>query len=159
MKKLFMVMSMVFLLCFAFGCQQGEEVSEETEVDIEAETEVVHMADSAWQKSAQEEDIDEVLSFYMDDSIWFWPNTPTIKGKDGIKKWWQTWFNIPDSKLNWEPIKVEVSKSGDFAYSAGTFEYSLTNEEGKTVTKRGEYVVVWKKAPDGNWKIAIEIEN
>jgi len=30
MKKLFMVILLVFLLCFTFGCQQGEEVAEET---------------------------------------------------------------------------------------------------------------------------------
>lgn len=154
-----MILALGLVLCFTFGCQKGDEVAEEPEVDIEAEVEAVRKADNAWQKSAQEEDIDKVLSFYLDDSIWFWPDTPTINGKEGIKKWWLTWFDIPDSKLNWEPIKVEVSKSGDFAYSAGTFEYSLTNEEGKTVTKRGEYAVVWKRAPDGNWKIAIEIEN
>ena len=38
MKKLFMVIPLVFLLCFTFGCQQGEEVAEEglteEEVDV-----------------------------------------------------------------------------------------------------------------------------
>jgi hypothetical protein len=29
MKKLFMVLPLVFLLCFTFSCQQGEEVAEE----------------------------------------------------------------------------------------------------------------------------------
>jgi hypothetical protein len=29
MKKLFMILPLVLVLCFAFGCQQGEEVAEE----------------------------------------------------------------------------------------------------------------------------------
>jgi len=42
MKKLLMILPLVFLLCFTFGCQQGEEVAEEamvaalTEEDVEA---------------------------------------------------------------------------------------------------------------------------
>ena len=32
MKKLFMILSLVFLLCFTFSCQQGEEVAEETRI-------------------------------------------------------------------------------------------------------------------------------
>ncbi|UCE42252.1 MAG: lipocalin-like domain-containing protein [Candidatus Aminicenantes bacterium] len=37
MKKLFMILPMVVLLCFAFGCQQGEEVAAEPAVDVKAE--------------------------------------------------------------------------------------------------------------------------
>ena len=37
MKKLYMILPLVFLLCFTFGYQQGEEVAEEPAVDIEAE--------------------------------------------------------------------------------------------------------------------------
>jgi hypothetical protein len=38
MKKLFMVIPLVFLLCFTFSCQQGEEVAEEglTEEEVNA---------------------------------------------------------------------------------------------------------------------------
>ena len=36
MKKLFMVLPLVFLLCFTFSCQQGEE---EAVVDVEADAE------------------------------------------------------------------------------------------------------------------------
>ena len=41
MKKLYMVLPLVFLLCFTFGCQQGEEVAEEPVVDLDAEKEGV----------------------------------------------------------------------------------------------------------------------
>ena len=37
MKKLFMVLPLVFLLCFTFSCQKAEEVAEEPVVDVEAE--------------------------------------------------------------------------------------------------------------------------
>ncbi len=37
MKKLLMIIPLVFLLCITFGCKQGEEVAEEPAVDVEAE--------------------------------------------------------------------------------------------------------------------------
>jgi proline iminopeptidase len=39
MKKLFMILPLVFLLCFTFSCQQAEEVAEEPVVDVETREE------------------------------------------------------------------------------------------------------------------------
>jgi hypothetical protein len=36
MKKLLAVISLVFLFCFIFGCQQGEEISNEPAADVQA---------------------------------------------------------------------------------------------------------------------------
>ena len=41
MKKLFVILSLVFMFCFVVGCQQGEEVAEEPVVDIAAEKQAV----------------------------------------------------------------------------------------------------------------------
>ena len=159
MKKLLMILPLVILLCFTFGCQQGEEVAEEPAVDVEADVEAVRKADSASLKAIQEKDIDQVLSFYWNDVMWLMRDIPTIKGKEGVKEMWSGFFNDPNSWIDWKTIKVEVSNSGDLALSAGTFEIRQTDEEGKTVTENGESVVVWKKAPDGNWKLATHICN
>jgi hypothetical protein len=35
MKKLIMILPLIFLHCFAFSCQKAEEVAEEPAVDIE----------------------------------------------------------------------------------------------------------------------------
>ena len=37
MKKLSMILPLVLVLCFTFGCQKAEEVAEEPAVDVEAE--------------------------------------------------------------------------------------------------------------------------
>ena len=39
MKKLLMILPLVILLCFTFGCQKGEKVAEEPVVDVEADKE------------------------------------------------------------------------------------------------------------------------
>jgi pimeloyl-ACP methyl ester carboxylesterase len=47
MKKLFIVLPLVFLLCFTFGLQQGEEVAEEPVVDVAKKTEPTIAVDNA----------------------------------------------------------------------------------------------------------------
>ena len=41
MKKLLLILPLVFLLCITFSCQKAEEVAEEPVVDVEAEREAV----------------------------------------------------------------------------------------------------------------------
>jgi len=41
MKKLFMILPLVLVLCFTFSCQKAEEVAEEPAVDVEADVEAI----------------------------------------------------------------------------------------------------------------------
>lgn len=157
MKKSLIITALVCLLCFTFSCQQAEEIAEEPVVDVEAEIEAVRNADSAWLKAMQVKDIDQVLSFYWNDVMWLMGDVPTIKGKEGVKEIWSRFFNDPNSWIDWKPIKVEVSNSGDLALYVGTFEIRQTDEERKIVTEKGESVVVWKKAPDGKWRNILQM--
>lgn len=47
---------------------------------------------------------------------------------------------------------MEVAKSGDMAYSTGTYEYSMTDPTGKPVNDHGKYLAVWEKQKDSSWK-------
>jgi ketosteroid isomerase-like protein len=159
MKKLFMVLPLVFLLCFTFSCQKAEEVAEEPVVDVEAEKEAVLKADGDWLKSVSDRDIERVLEYYADDMIWLVPKVPMMRGKDAIRKFWEMDFAGPDYVLSWEPIKVEVSQSGDLAYTLGTWSGEAKDKEGNPINLGGEYVAVWRKAPNGNWKLVVDIHN
>jgi ketosteroid isomerase-like protein len=54
--------------------------------------------------------------------------------------------------LTWQPVKADVSISGDLGYTYGTFEL---NTRGVTV-QRGSYVRVWKKH-GRKWKVALDV--
>ena len=41
MKKLLIILPLVFLLCFTLVCQKAEEVAEEPAVDVEAEKQIL----------------------------------------------------------------------------------------------------------------------
>jgi len=158
MKKLLMVIPLVFLLCFTFSCQKAEEVAEEPAVDVEAEEKAVLKADGDWLKSVSDRDIERVLEYYADDAVWLVPKVP-MSGKDAIRKFWERDFAGADYALAWEPTKVEVSQSGDLAYTLGKWSGETKDEEGNIQTLGGAYVAVWRKAPNGNWKLVVDIHN
>ena len=149
MKKLLMVLPMVFLLCFAFGCQKAEEVAEEPAVDIAAETEALKEAFWANQKAGTTKDIELMMSFVADDVV----SSGIEGGKEGIREWYTNYFEQGRYWDNQSIQKIEVSSSGDMGYIVFSWD-SHRVVEGEARVNRGSNTVVWKKQADGTWKIA-----
>jgi ketosteroid isomerase-like protein len=53
-------------------------------------------------------------------------------------------------------VKIDVAKSGDLAYSLGTWQLKGKNPKGEDVTQSGKYITVWKKQQDGRWKVVAD---
>jgi len=150
MKKLLMILPMVFLLCSTFGCQQGEEVTEEPAVDIAAEEAAIRETDAAMVKSAEAKDVDGMTSFLAEDFV---SSGATNYGdKEGFHKFWTEQLSQEGAAVNWVTEKVVVADSGDLAYAMGTVENTRI-VEGETRTNKATFLVVWQKQPDGNWKV------
>ena len=95
MKKLLMIISLVFLLCFTFSCQKQAEEAKPT-VDIEAEKSAVKTLIDDWIKCIEAEDM-ELLSKFIshDDNMVFF-------GTDAAERW-----------VGWEPLKESMQKQFD----------------------------------------------
>ncbi|HKS26656.1 MAG TPA: DUF4440 domain-containing protein [Pyrinomonadaceae bacterium] len=59
-------------------------------------------------------------------------------------------------KMSWQPEASDISRSLDVAYTYGA--YNLKSADGKG-DEQGYYVHVWKRQPDGKWKLVIEVLN
>ncbi len=57
----------------------------------------------------------------------------------------------PNSRLTWYPLLADVAQTGDLAYTAGPWTM-LQNDRAQSA---GEYVTLWRKQPDGQWKYAV----
>ncbi len=150
MKKPLMIMFMVTLFCFSFGCQQGEEVAEEPLVDIEAEVEAIRAADTAWLKAAEEKDVDAMASFLAEDFAF--TGYANLRDKAAFHEIYTKQFSLEGREISWVTDKIFVADSGDLAYSLSTFE-DVRVIDGETKTDIFTTLVVWKKQPDGNWKV------
>jgi ketosteroid isomerase-like protein len=76
-----------------------------------------------------------------------------IKGKAAIADFCGK--NLPVKEkvtLTWEPEFVDVSSSGDMAFTYGTFRHSVVDSAGKCASSTGIFHTVWKRQRDGSWK-------
>jgi ketosteroid isomerase-like protein len=82
-------------------------------------------------------------------------NTMPIEGLDKIK-------TVLDKQLDttyvltWKPIFCDVSNSGDFAYTYGTYDFKPKSD---TMIYQGTYCTIWKKQTDKTWKWVLDVGN
>ena len=124
-----------------------EDESAIREIEIEAK------------KAAAIRDLERYICFYADDASLFWPGTPLVTGKDAIRELMNAFFAMPSFSLSFQTLKVQVSQSGDLAYSYGINTVTFTDPNGNAVSDKGKYLTVYKKQADGNWKVTADIGN
>jgi len=151
MKKISVILSFVFLLCFTFGCKQAEEVAEEPVVDIAAEEAAFSQAIEAFNNAYNLKDVDALLAFIADDALltrggeFFWDKTQLSEFLSNEYSQGNFWTLYP-------PEQLEVSASGDLAYAIQRYEYTWV-EEGESKTSKNSFSTIWKKQVDGSWKM------
>jgi uncharacterized protein (TIGR02246 family) len=127
-------------------------------VDVAAEEAKVREAEAADLKAWAGKDIEGILAFYADDATLMTPGEPSMKGKDAMRKGLQPMLTDPNLKLEFTSQRVEVAKSGDVAFTQGTYQLTITNgKTKKPITDKGSYVTGFKKQADGNWKAVTDI--
>ncbi len=96
-------------------------------------------------------DMEPYVNRFSTDAIYMAPNTETIKGKEAI----QDYLNSYPPILLEFPI-VEIFGTSDHANIRGTF--TITDPDGNFMDK-GKYLSVWQKSTDGNWQLTHDIFN
>jgi ketosteroid isomerase-like protein len=65
----------------------------------------------------------------------------------------------PAFSLDWEPKHAEVSVSGDLGWTWGTYVATFQDSAGAKIESAGKYLNVWRRQPDGSWKVAVDMGN
>ncbi|MGD9346465.1 MAG: SgcJ/EcaC family oxidoreductase [Candidatus Aminicenantes bacterium] len=156
MKKLFMVLSLVFLLCFTFGCQQGEEVTEEPAVDLEAEKANVQAVLNQYVEAWENLDI-ELFSkvFSHDDDIVIFSASPNKRyvGWEVFREDVQKSFHEMTSvEISFRDISIEVHASGNIAWLSCLEDWDFVYQ-GQPVSDEGARVTWILEKRNGQWVI------
>jgi ketosteroid isomerase-like protein len=108
----------------------------------------------AFSRTSAEKGIRESFAaFIAADGILFRPTA--VFGK----KWMQEHPLPPSttsSLLSWQPIFAAVSLAGDLGYTTGPWEFKKDIKDAKP-TAFGNFMTVWRKQADGNWKFALDL--
>jgi len=93
------------------------------------------------------------LAFLAPDGIVFQPGP--VNGQEA-------WSKRPETGLDlaWKPTFAAIARSGDFGYDTGPASWRAKKTDPK-FTGFGHFITIWKKLPDGSWKVALDcgIEN
>lgn len=121
-------------------------------VNVEQERSNLLALDREW--SGTTKDAATFVSYFAPDASAYTPGMPVVTGAEAIGKTFAAMSAAPGFALSWTPTKADVSASGDMGSTAGTYEMTMGG-----VTDKGKYVSVWKKQPDGIWKVTDDIFN
>jgi uncharacterized protein (TIGR02246 family) len=157
MNRFVAVGFMLVLLLFFTGCTQAPPPAPDTRA---ADQTAISDGETAWNADWKSKDLEKIVSHYTDDASVMITNMPEMKGKDAIRAGLKPLLGDKNISLSFTPMSVEASKSGDVAYSHGTYTMTMTNARTKRpVTEKGKYVTVYKKQADGSWKAILDINN
>jgi uncharacterized protein (TIGR02246 family) len=98
-----------------------------------------------------------IASLYTDTAKMLPPDATEIAGHDAIQNLWQSWIDDGLKDLTLEAMEVEAS--GDLAYEIGQFSLQAPAENNAMVTATGNYLVVWQRGEDGNWRLHVDTWN
>ncbi len=158
MKKMLMILPLVFLFCFTFGCQQGEEVAEEPAVDVEADVEAINEIWNQYASAINTDDFDLWISLWEDDGVQMPPDAPAVFGKEQIRVVNERKFEL--FEVNMTINNDEVHIDGDLAFSRGAYTASLTPKAGgEIIYIDGKFLTILKRQADGSWKIFCDCFN
>jgi ketosteroid isomerase-like protein len=127
----------------------------DTRADDEA---TIRAYSQALNEAVRTKNVDTASSFYADDTLGFGGGGPTLTTKEATRADMQNDFSVPGWTISWKTVAVVVSRSGDLAYEHGRYTLATMAKDGKPETKTGNYLLVWRKLPGDDWKIAVDTD-
>ncbi len=158
MRQLLVLVTLILLL--AFGCTASVETPRQ-EADLEAERASLLEADRALAEaySTSDNPLDTVFASFADDARVLAPATPIAVGWEASRTVFAKLEALPGYSLAWSPTTADVGSGADLGYTIGTYHMQLPDGDGNVVEIEGKYLSVWKRQPDGRWKIAVDMFN
>jgi ketosteroid isomerase-like protein len=124
-------------------------------VDLEAAKRAIRIADLELAKAVADRSVESFRALVDDDAVFF--GKEMSRGREAVMRAWLPLFTDRSLFLKWNPLQIEVASSGDLGYSIGEYERIGKDSSGNPSTATGSYVSIWRKHPDGKWRIVLDI--
>lgn len=102
---------------------------------------------------AQSKGLDKAFEYYAAPDGVLRRRHKIVKGKADILNWYKEDMR-PNETLTWKPTFVDVSASGDLAYTYGDFVFTYPHPDSAGIMKenKGIFHTVWKRQDNGEWR-------
>jgi ketosteroid isomerase-like protein len=96
-------------------------------------------------------------SWFAADGVSLANGEAPVHGRDAIAK--QATWSPKDYQLLWTPTDGVMSPTGDMGYTWGHYEGRSYDKDGNAKVTTGRYLTIWRKEPDGGWKVVLDASN
>src|SRR5216117_2953682 len=134
------------------------ELSESAE-GRDADARAIRRSEAEWARAWAAKNVEQVVNHYADDALVELADMPIVSGKDAIRAGVKQAFADRNFALSFAPAQVEVSRSGDLAYTRGAYTVTTDAATSRPATAKGKYIVVYRKEQDGRWVAIHDINN
>ena len=92
--------------------------------------------------------------WFADDAVTLNNGKPAVLGRTAIAAMAQ--WDPKTYQLTWTPQGAQMGPSNDMGFTWGHYEGRSKDKNGEPVVISGRYFTVWKKLPNGEWKVALD---
>jgi uncharacterized protein (TIGR02246 family) len=112
-----------------------------------------------WIESVKSSDAAAIASIHCDDAIIMPPNETSLYGKEEALEWWKEYFEyFKVTVLN--GTERDVRTFGDETIELWTYMIAIDPiGGGERIRDDGRSLTIWKREPDGIWRVAETIWN
>jgi ketosteroid isomerase-like protein len=114
----------------------------------------IRAAESALAEAFEDPDPTAWVNSYTDDAIFVGPGNPAIEGRAALLA---AAPHVSISSL--EIVADSTIGAGDFAATTGRATWVSGKRDSGAPTVRRRFLMVWRRDPDGLWRIARELLN
>jgi len=151
MRNLSRVFAVMAIAVAIAGCNQMPDTHD-------ADVAAIKANDVDWNQAMAAKDVEKTVSHYTDDATLMTPGGPPAVGKEAIRTEFKDMLADPAMALKFAATRVEVAKSGELAFTQGTYTMTMTDPATKQVMNdHGSYVTGYRKQADGSWKAVSDI--
>ena len=150
--------ALALMLTFA-GCQTAS--TPEPTRDVAADTAAIKALGDQFTAAFNSGDAAAMAAAYADDAIMMDPNQAAVEGKQAIQAAYEARSKDNAGKITrtmvFTPLETQVAD--DWAYDRGNLTITVTPKSGKPMEESVKYLTIYKRQPDGSWKIYRDISN
>ncbi len=142
------VIALIFGGCAAPGGHGGDPV----------DLDLIRAADWAYANAWLSNEPERVMATLTEDAVLAPSNLGVIEGVDAIREFWWPADAAPTTVTDFTLSQVEAGGSGNMGFVRGSFSLDFAYD-GTAYSNQGEYLSLFRKGPDGSWRISHRMWN
>jgi uncharacterized protein (TIGR02246 family) len=138
----------------ALLCLAGT-ASAQAPADSTAAAQAIAQSAQAFSRALERGDAEGMAAQYVDDAVLVPPNGRVIAGRDSIRVFWTP--RNPDFRTLAHSLTTDrLEVAGEVAVEVGTWRQEGQLKDEQPRESAGRYLVVWRRQPDGAWKMQFD---